>query len=208
MGCGKGYKTMKTSHLSVLALFLFICLTAESHAGMTSWVGKDGVRHYSNTNAPADNATVRNIEELKHREEKSNVKQKDNKRDGFGVLQMYEEDRKIDKEEKELLELQRKNKELDRAIEASRRAKRKKQEQNCRVEKDTYDTLRSLGWRNYPASQQELRDLQDKIINDSRGTVKRRDLGGGQEKIRKELYERALERQEKEVQEACTRKGD
>lgn len=199
---------MKKGRLSVLALFLFICLTANSHAGMTSWVDKNGVRHYSNTDAPADNTTVRNIEELKHQEEISNVKRKDNKRDGFSVIQMYEEDRKRDREEKELLELQRKNEELDRAIEASKRAKRKKQEQYCREAKDRYDKLRSLGWRKYSASQQEFRDLQDKIIVDSRGRVQRRDLGDGQEKIRKALYERALERQEKEVQKVCTRKGN
>jgi flagellar basal body-associated protein FliL len=82
---------MKTGRLSVLALFVFICLAVGSHAGMTSWVGNDGVRHYSNTDAPADNATVRNIEELERQEEKSNIKQKDNERDGFSVLQMYEE---------------------------------------------------------------------------------------------------------------------
>jgi hypothetical protein len=176
------------------------------NAGMTSWVDDNGVRHYSNTAAPEDNATFRNLEEIKHQNEISGEKQNDNKRDRFSVIKMYEEDRKRDKEERDLVKLQRYNEEMDRAMEASKRAEQKKQEQYCREAKDRYDKLRSLGWKKYPASQREFTDYQVEIIRESHGRIDKPDLVDGQEKTRRALYKRAVERQEKEVQKACTRK--
>jgi hypothetical protein len=208
IGCGKGFKSMKTSRLYLLVLFFIIHSSTGSHAGMTSWVDENGVRHYSNTAAPEGNATARNIEEIKHQNEMSGEKQKGNKRDRFSVIKMYEEDRKRDKEEKDLADWRRYNKELDRSIEASKRAEKKQQEQHCREAKDRYDNLRSLGWRKYAASQREVRDWQYQIINESHGRIKKPPTYDGKEKTRRVLYKMAVERQEKEVQKACARKAN
>lgn len=202
----KGYKRMRAGRLSVLVLFFIIHSAVGGYAGMTSWVDESGVRHYSNTAAPENNATVRNHEEIKHQDDVSSEKQEDNKRDRFSVIKLYEEDRKRDEEEKELVEMQRKNDEMDHAMEASKRAEQKKQEQYCREAKDRYSKLRSLGWRKYPASQKEFRDWQCEVIKESHGRIKEPDLRDGQEKTRRALYKRAVERQAKEVQKACARK--
>lgn len=201
----KEYEIMKAARLFLLLLLLFIYLNVNSYADMTSWLDEDGVRHYSNRAAPDGDTTFENMEEFKHQKEDVVVEQKGNQRNPFSVLQMYEKDRKRDLDEKLLKETRIYHERVKEAIEDSKRENRKRQEELCRKAKKRYDVLRSLGWKDYTASHQEVRRVKDRLILDSHGRVHNSDLDDRQKEVMKMVYNRAVKAQEKEVEKACAR---
>lgn len=120
---------MRTAIPSSLILSFLMCFIAVSHADITSWVDKNGVHHYSNTAAPASNTVVKNSEEFKPKEKGFGLRQKDDRRDGFSVLRMYEKEKekrlKEKKEREEKAKIRRHNEEVRRSRDAAKRAEKK-----------------------------------------------------------------------------------
>lgn len=154
--------------------------------------------------ASADNAAVQDMQEFKPNQEKVGARRKNDQRNRFSVLRMYERDRKKYMEEKKEARIRSYNEKVKRSREASARAVKKREAQYCQEAKRKYDKLRSLGWRNYHSEQTKLLDLDRKIWFDSRGQVHMRQLDNRGEKCWKQKYDRGLSRQEAEVQRVCS----
>jgi hypothetical protein len=199
---------LRTAILSSLILSFLMCFIAVSHADLTSWVDKNGVRHYSNTTAPASNTTVKNSEEFKPKERGFGPRRKGDRRDGFSVLRMYEKEReehlKEKKEEEKKAEIRRYNEAVKRSRNAAKRAEKKRQAQYCREAERKFDKLRSLGWRNYYYEKRELLSEDQKIEFDSQGNPRMRSLSARDEKAWKRKYDEAVRKQEAKVQRECS----
>jgi hypothetical protein len=185
-----------------------MCFIAGGHADLTSWVDSNGVRHYSNTAAPANSTTLKNSEEFKPGEKGFGPRRKGDRRDGFSVLRMYEKDRekRLEKKKKaeEEAEIRKHNEEVRRSMRAARRAEKKRQAQHCQEAERKFDKLRSQGWRNYYYEKRKRLSLNQKIEFDRQGNPRMRRQSAKEEKAWKRQYDEAVRSQESRVQRECS----
>jgi hypothetical protein len=197
---------MPALRLFVLLLFVFMCFTVHGYSDMTSWVDKNGVRHYSNVNAPTGKATVQDMQEFKSKEGELRVRRKRDQRDRFGVLKIYEEDRiRRQQEKKRMEEMRRQGDEQKRRMEEYKKAARERQAEYCQAAKRKLYKLRKSGWRKYAENQTWNRSVQDRYWFDSEGQPHKRDFSSQEESALKRGYSQAVRKQEQIVKKACAR---
>jgi hypothetical protein len=194
---------MYESRLFVFFLFLLMCLSVTCHADMTSWVDENGVRHYSNVAAPADSATIENVQELESQQEKPGNEDEVDNKDRFGVLKMYEEERRKAIKAKKQAETRAYNERVKRVLEASKKKKEQRQAQKCLAAKEKLEELRGIGWRNYYYFQMRYGVMSDSCRIDRHGVIHLDELDAEGERTWKVNYERAVRLHEKKVEDAC-----
>lgn len=194
---------MYASRLFMIFLFLLMCLDVTCHADMTSWVDENGVRHYSNVAAPANSTTIKNVQEFKSQQEKPGNEHEVDKKDRFGVLKMYKEERRKVLKEKKQAETRAYNEKVKRILEGSKKEKNQRQAQECQAAKEKLEELRGLGWRNYYYFQMRYGVMSDYCRIDRHGVIHLDELDAEGEKTWKANYKRAIRLYEKKVEDAC-----
>ena len=194
---------MDAPRVFVLFLFLLLYLGVTCHAEMASWVDENGVRHYSNTVAPANSTTMENVQEFKSRQEKPGNEQKVHKRERFGVLKMYQEEKRKVMKEKKQAEIRAYNKMANGVVGACEKRKKQRQAEKCQAIKEKLEKLRVLGWRKFYYFQLDFGIMSKYCRIDRRGVVHLDELDAEDERTWKAIYERNIKVYEKKVRDAC-----
>ncbi len=162
---------------------------------MTSWVDKNGVRHFSNVEGSAEGSQVQEMEEYRSAGGLSGNKKP---RDRFGVLRMYEEDRRKDYEEQN-----RNQNEI-----AKKQAQEKAaalQEKGCNEAKKKLEELRNTGWKNFKTFDADLISCPDRIWTDANGRLQDNigECMARKNKARINAYEREMRQRDSIVKCYC-----
>lgn len=217
---------MHAASLFMLFWFLFMCLGVNSHAAMTSWVDKNGVRHYSNVAAPASGTTIENAKEFKAQQEKSGEGREINQRDRFAVLKMYEEERKKDIKEKKQAEIRSYKEKVKRILETSKidkttekekreykkKAKERKKmphdfakerKRSCEEMKRKLRELRSSGWENFKSTRSLQGTCPDRFFIKNSRVYRNKKCIDQDNRYRKAEYEQAIKAKEYQYKMFC-----
>jgi hypothetical protein len=194
---------MVASRVFMLFLFLLLCFGATCHADMASWVDENGVRHYSNVDAPANNTKMENVQEYRPLQEKPGNEQEVDKKDRFGVLKMYEEERRKAIKEKKQAEMRAYEKKTKGILDSIEKRKKQRQAEKCQAAKEKLEKLRGLGWEKFYYLQLDFGIVSDNCRIDRRGVVHLDDLDAEGERTWKAIYERNIRLHEKKVRDAC-----
>lgn len=207
-------------------LFLFMFLGVSSHAAMISWVDKNGVRHYSNVDAPDSGTAIENTNELEAQQERSDEGQEINQRDRFAVLEMHEEERKKDIKDKKQAEIRSYREKVKRLTEASKTDKKpekekreykknaKKRKKNphatareregkCEKMKREIRELRSSGWENYRSTRSLQGTCSDHFVGGNGRVYRNNKCIDQKNRYRRAEYEQAIKAKENQYKMFC-----
>jgi hypothetical protein len=196
---------LKTCFFLSLCVFLSLIISQTS-AEMHSWVDENGVRHFSNSGGPADNANTQIMEEYKPDPAAidTGVTRKESRRSE--IMRRYKENVAREKAKMDKI-LEKEKQEYDKKVE-----KRKKmlddiareRQKSCQEMKRKLVALQRSGWRNFTSSRAQQTACPDRqwvqngrVYNNNGECISRRN------RYQKAEYEQAVRAKEYQYKMFC-----